>query len=271
MVFPKKPFLDMEKKREYNEIICISLFGRNLFESFFPCCKNYKRDDPLRIFFSGGGSMKKEHLVFRVFLLVLGLVIMAYGVALSIQAGLGTSPISSLPYTVSQFSPLTVGTATIAMHVCFILFQILLLRRKYRVIQLLQLPVALLFGYLTDLTLQSIQNLVPTTYIEQWIFCLLGIILVGIGVSCEVNANVIPLAGEGFSLAICEVFSFPFHPVKIGFDCTLVLLSCVLGLVFQGQITGVREGTVAAAIFVGLVSKQATKWIIGPLTKRFCS
>ena len=212
--------------------------------------------------------MKREHFVQRCLLLVIGLLIMAYGVSLSIKAGLGTSPISSLPYTISELTPLTVGTATIAMHCALILLQILLLRGNYRLIQLMQLPVALLFGSLTDLTLMSIQNLTPGNYIEQWIFCLLGVLLVGIGVSCEVNANLIPLAGEGFILAVCKTFSLPFPPIKVCFDCTLVILACILGLGFRGQLLGVGEGTIVAALLVGLVSKQITKWVIRRLMKQ---
>ena len=37
---------------------------------------------------------------------------------------------------------------------------------------------------------------------------------------------------------------------------TLVVLACVLSLAASGTIQGVREGTVAAAVFVGLTSKQ---------------
>lgn len=77
--------------------------------------------------------MGKEiwNLCKRYLLLCVGLTIMAFGVAFSIKAGLGTSPISSLPYVLSQFTPLTVGTATIALHITLILLQILLLRRRY--------------------------------------------------------------------------------------------------------------------------------------------
>lgn len=86
----------------------------------------------------------------RYFLLLVGLAVMAFGVAFSIKANLGTSPISSVPYVISLFAPLTVGTATIAMHCVFIVLQILILRRNYHPIQLMQLPVAIFFGYLTD-------------------------------------------------------------------------------------------------------------------------
>ena len=209
--------------------------------------------------------MRREYLAGRCLLLAAGLVIMAYGVALSIQAGLGTSPISSLPYTLNQLTPLTVGTATIGMHCVLILMQILLLRRDYSPVQLLQLPVAMLFGWLTDLTLSTIQFLSPESYLERWGCCLLGILLVGVGVSCEVNAQVVPLAGEGFILAVCRTFSLTFPKVKVGFDCSLVGIACILGLLGQGRLLGVREGTVAAAVLVGLVSKQVTKRAVKPI------
>ena len=92
----------------------------------------------------------------RYLVLCVGLWIMSLGVACSIKGALGTSPISSLPYAMSGFLPLTVGTCTIIMHVGFILLQILILRRQYDPMQLIQLPVALLFGYLTDFALWAV-------------------------------------------------------------------------------------------------------------------
>lgn len=200
----------------------------------------------------------------RLLTLCVGLLIMAFGVAFSIKAGLGTSPISSLPYVVSLFTPLTVGVATIAMHCVLILLQILLLRRNYHPVQLTQLPVAILFGYLTDLAVWALQPIPVTSYPESVLLCLVGILLVGVGVSFEVNAGLVTLAGEGLILAVCQTFHLPFPRIKVCFDCTLVILAIILGLIFLGHLAGVREGTVAAAICVGLVSKQATQLLFHP-------
>ncbi|MCD7763376.1 MAG: DUF6198 family protein [Lachnospiraceae bacterium] len=89
-------------------------------------------------------------------ILLIGLFIMAFGVAFSIKAGLGTSPISSVPYVMSLFVPLTVGNITILMHCVFIFLQIVILRKQYELIQLLQLVVAIVFGYLTDFAVWAI-------------------------------------------------------------------------------------------------------------------
>lgn len=200
----------------------------------------------------------------RYLLLLAGLSIMAFGVAFSIKASLGTSPISSVPYVVSLFAPLTVGTATIVMHCVFILLQILILRRNYHPIQLMQLPVAVFFGYLTDFGVWAVRGIHCSTYWQQWIVCLIGILLVAAGVSLEVKAGVVVLAGEGVVLAICKVLpKIKFGYMKVGFDVTLVVIACILSFTFTGHLQGVREGTVAAALLVGLIAKQIGRLLMG--------
>ena len=207
--------------------------------------------------------MEKTHIyiIRRYLLLLAGLAIMAFGVAFSIKASLGTSPISSVPYVVSLFAPLTVGTATIIMHCVFILLQIMILRKKYHPIQLMQLPVAFFFGYLTDFGVWAVQGITCNHYLQQWLVCLIGIFLVAMGVSLEVKAGVVVLAGEGVVLAICKVLPVKFGYMKVGFDVTLVAIACVLSFVFTGRLQGVREGTVAAALLVGLIAKQLGKML----------
>ena len=200
------------------------------------------------------------YILKRYLLLLVGLSIMAFGVAFSIKASLGTSPISSVPYVVSLFTPLTVGTATITMHCVFILLQILILRKNYHPVQLMQLPVAFFFGYLTDFGVWAVQGITCNTYWQQWIVCIIGILLVAVGVSFEVKAGVVVLAGEGVVLAICKVLpKVKFGYMKVGFDVTLVVIACILSIVFTGRLQGVREGTVAAALLVGLIAKQLGK------------
>lgn len=186
---------------------------------------------------------------------LIGFGIMAFGIAFSIKSDLGTSPISSLPYVASTISGLTVGTTTIIMHCVMILLQILLLRKKYHIFQLSQLAVALVFGTFTDLAVFCIQGLTANTYLEQWLCCAVGILLVGIGVSLEVAANFVVVAGEGLVLAICEAFGKKFGNTKIAFDVTLVSIAVVLSLTCLHTVVGVREGTLAAALLVGQVAK----------------
>lgn len=198
-------------------------------------------------------------LIKRILFLCLGLITMAFGVAFSIKAALGTSPISSVPYVTGAISGLSVGTTTIIMNTIFVLIQILILRRQYEWFQLLQLPAAILFGTAIDWAGWLIRGLTPTAYWQQWVICLVGIFLVALGISMEVAARLITTAGEGIVLAICKVAPVKFGNMKMAFDLTLVALSVILSFVFLGHLDGVREGTVAAAILVGQLTKQLNK------------
>ncbi|HJK65393.1 MAG TPA: YitT family protein, partial [Methanocorpusculum sp.] len=68
----------------------------------------------------------------RTLLLCIALGVMAVGVALSIKADLGTSPISSVPYVVSLMSEMSVGTATILINAILLVGEILIMRRQFQ-------------------------------------------------------------------------------------------------------------------------------------------
>lgn len=212
--------------------------------------------------------MRREHLATRIITLIIGLWIMALGVAFSIAADMGTSPISGVPYTISMFTPLSVGMLTIIMHVVFITLQIILLRRDYQPIQLLQLIVAVIFGFMTDAAVYVLSSLHPADYFQQFIFCMIGIVLVAIGVSAEVSSDTVPLAGEGLSLALAKVTGIKFGTTKVIVDCSLVIIALLLSFIFLHSMGGIREGTILAALLVGTIARQLNKAVM-PLRKKY--
>ena len=175
-----------------------------------------------------------KQLPARCVLLCLGLAVMALGVAFSIKASLGTSPISSFPYVTSRISGLSVGTTTIIVNTFFVLIQIPILRNRYQWFQLLQFPAVIVFGLLIDAGGALIQGITFADYFQQWLLCVIGILLVGLGVSLEVAAGLVTTAGEGVVLAICQVFPVKFSTVKIAFDVTLVCISILTSFLFLG-------------------------------------
>lgn len=199
---------------------------------------------------------KPNHIFKRFILLCSGLIIMAIGVAFSIKAGLGTSPISSVPYVTAKISGLSVGITTIIMNALFIIIQICILNKEYDWFQLLQFPAAILFGSTIDIAALFIDFISISSYWQQWILCIWGIIFLALGISFEIQANLVTTAGEGVVLAICKVFPIKFGNMKVIFDITLVTISVLLSIIFLGELTGVREGTIAAAILVGLITKK---------------
>lgn len=197
----------------------------------------------------------------RYVLFVFSLFVMALGVAFSTKANLGISPISCVPYVVSVCPGVswTMGTVTVAMHLVFILAQIALLGKKFRPVQLLQVGVALIFGFFTDLTLWMTRFIEAETYAASWALCLCSFVVIGLGVFLQVKADVVTLAGEGIMLAISRVFGIEFGKVKIGFDCALVLCGALISLTFMHGLYGIREGTIAAAAVIGMIVQRFSR------------
>ena len=169
--------------------------------------------------------MKTEKLFNRLIVFLLGMLIMSFGVALSIRSDLGTTPISALPYVLSLFTPLTVGTFTIFVNVVLVLLQILLLRKNFQLLQLLQIPAVILFGWFIDLSLKATSGVTPDTYWMEWLLSLLSSAILAFGVFLQVKSNVTLLPGEGLVMAISKTQKLEFGKVKMGLDILLVLIS----------------------------------------------
>ena len=184
---------------------------------------------------------------------------MAFGVAFSIKSNLGTSPISSIPYVLNLITGLSVGTMTMIVNFLFVVFQIILLRKRYEWFQFLQFVVATIFGFIINLAQIIIKDITVPNYFMQWVYCLLGILILSIGIAFEVMANFVPSTGEGTVLAICKVTNIKFGYMKMIFDLSLVVIAVILSFIFLGGLSGVREGTIAAALFVGLLNKLFSK------------
>lgn len=195
----------------------------------------------------------------RLLLLIAGLLIMSFGVSLSTKAELGTSPISCVPFVLQLGLPLSMGIITFIMNAVFVLLQILLLRSKFQLFQLLQLVIAGIFSIFTDLTMYIVSGIQVTDYVLQWGLCFISIALIAIGVSMQVRAKLVMMAGEGLIAAIAQISHQDFGKVKVAFDITLVLCGVLISLFMLHSIVGVREGTVAAALLVGTIVRYILK------------
>lgn len=201
--------------------------------------------------------MKIENrlLLRRYLLFIVALFINAFGIALITKALLGTSPITSVTYVLSMFTPLTMGQWTIVLNLLFMLGELPFMTRQDlktdRRIFLLQIPVTLFFGTFIDCSMSVLFWLEPHAYAAKIVSLLIGCFVLAVGIAFEVKVNVAMAAGEYFVRAISRRLRREFGYVKLGFDVTLVILACVLSLIFMSGIYGVREGTVTAALIVG--------------------
>ena len=197
-----------------------------------------------------------KDLLPRAVCLVLGLFILALGIALSTKCGLGVSPSSGLAYLLSEVFPaLSMGSFTTLMNLCYLLIQLLILRKKFHPSRLLQLLVVFLFGYFTDFTLMLVAPIEVENYFLQLLLCVGACAVMGLGLFLEVRARVISMASEGALSVIAAARGRDFGQIKIINDCVCVAATLAISLIAFREVRAVREGTVIAAVLVGLFTQ----------------
>lgn len=199
--------------------------------------------------------MSNKETVKRYILFVISLFFAAMGVAITKHGELGVSPISSVANVMSsRIDSLSLGTWLIIWNCILILGQVLILRKDFQPIQLLQIPLSFLFGIFTDFGMWCVSYIPTPNYIVRILLVFCGIVVLGFGVSLSVIANVIMNSGEAFVKAISDKSGKKFGNIKIGFDVGCVVLAVGLSVVLFGEkIVGTREGTVLTAILTGMV------------------
>ena len=217
----------------------------------------------------------------RIIYYLAGLFIIALGIGLSNKSNLGISPVSSIPKVLStKFPDFSLGNMVLIVYCVLVLAQIIVLRKKFKPVNILGVPVALIFGMMVDLvgikeyrlTIGGLIDLgierkfkgllmalpTPTNYIFKLIYLLVSIVVIGIGVYIYLKPNLVPMPAEGLAGAISTVSNKPFGNCKTFVDVGLILTALILQLIllgglksFTGDNVVVREGTVLSAICVG--------------------
>ena len=197
-------------------------------------------------------------MIKRICLFTVGLFIMSLGVAFSIISMLGTTPISSISYSLTLITNINIGITTFIFNASLIFIQMIILRSRFRKKRLLQFINCVMFGYFTDLALYIV-SFVPfdNSILCSVLFLIISIFLIAFGIFVYMPANIAPLPGEGCVEAVAIVTNWRFSTIKIAFDATMVIISLILcGLFYTNIFGAVNVGTVISAFMVGFTLRQ---------------
>lgn len=188
----------------------------------------------------------------RIFIYLLGIILIALGAVLAIKSNLGASPISSLPLAISKVMPLELGSAAALLFIIYVAIQIVLLKREFKIIQLLQIVFAILFGKLMDLFNIAI-NINVDSIILRITFCMASFFITAVGVMLTITANIVPVAPDGLTQVIAKKAKIDFGKAKLYFDGTVVILSIAILLICGKNLKGLGIGTILSALCVGRI------------------
>lgn len=209
--------------------------------------------------------------VWQHVLLLVALYVMTLGVVLCIKSDLGSSVITSLPLSFSMagsvglLPALTVGEYIIVMNFIFVALQIAILRRKFELVQLFQLVIGWVAGWLIDLNMMLTSWVVCDNLLNCCLAQIIGCTIMAVGIAFEVRCGSVTMPGEGLPVAISCVTGCSFAKIKIYIDTIFVVLAIASCYIFLGawQWNVIGPGTLFAMIYAGLVIKFVSphlKW-----------
>ena len=206
--------------------------------------------------------MAKKNIAARWLVGTLGLVLIAFGVALSLKSNLGTAPPSCPPAVLNlKWTAISFGTFTWMMHLLFIAAQMAMRRKVLDIHYLVQLAAAFVFGYLCDACIWLLHGVEITSYLMKIVFILVAVLLTAVGIRLEVIGKTWILAGDQVVDTFSAVTGIKFSNAKIGEDILLVALSAAFAWICFGSPFGhgeeivIREGTLILAALTGLCMK----------------
>ena len=131
------------------------------------------------------------------------------------------------------------------------------MRKNFELKNLLQVGVGFVFGYMTDFS-NYIVGLLPYTDVLAVRIAMIFIstVLIALGIALYVPANIVPLPTEGLIKTVSEVTKYNFSNIKVIFDCSVVVISAVLCLIFLHSFGSIGFGTVIMAFLVGIINKR---------------
>lgn len=182
----------------------------------------------------------------------LGMLVLAMGLTLNTKAGLGVSPIISVPYSLSQIFSLDFGNTTLVFYILFVLVQIALHRGRAIWKDLLQVPLAIVFTRFLNLYAAWLPD-GPTVWWQQLLVLLLALLCTGIGAAMTVNARLVPNPGDGIVAALGETIHRPLGFAKNVFDLCNACITLTIGFICGQPMVGIGVGTLLAVIVVGRV------------------
>ncbi len=212
--------------------------------------------------------MSTKEFIKRYILFMISLFLSALGVAITKHAGLGVAPVSSVANIIfSKYSFFSLGTWLMIWNILLLFGQIIILRKNFRLYNLLQIPLSITFGIFTDFSLWCISEIELDNYSSCIIAVFIGVCIRALGIALAITADIILNSSEAFVKAVSDTIKYKFGLIKVLFDIACVAVSVLISIIFfDGSIIGTREGTVISAIFTGIFVSLFLKLIHTPLT-----
>lgn len=192
-----------------------------------------------------------KNLTKKIFLTILGILLVYSAVAFALKAAIGVLPVDAAITSAATLIGMKVGTFSMLFHGSFFVGQILIEKKNFRKTELLQLLYITLGGSVLNFFLYVVlKNVTFTAYPLRLIVCILSFVVSSFGCSLVLETHLMRTPMEGCIQLIADRIGTTQGKLRQKIDIALVIISVAITLLFGVEWT-LREGTIIAMLIFG--------------------
>lgn len=170
---------------------------------------------------------------------------------LSLKADIGVCACwDSVSMNIYERFGIKVGTVSIIINCSLVAVQLLIQRKEFRIVKMLQVPLAVLSGVIVNIMYYNVFTFEVGSYAFRVILLLLSYTGLAVFVGAMTTLDIISMPLESLCYAVEKKYGIPFSRLRMTADVICITASLAMSLVF-GLSLKIREGTVMGFLLLG--------------------
>lgn len=195
---------------------------------------------------------KNTYLFSRIVVYAIGLVLLSFGITLSVRSQLGATSAAALGQNIALLTNMSLGTTLFWVKSILVVIQLILTKRHNHLQILMQVPINFVSSALVDLSGLWVNSWTVEALWVKLVLMLASIPIIALGAVFTIVPNFAPTTPDGFVQTLSERFGWKLSNTKNAVDIIEVSAAAILYLALRGGSLGcVHVGTILAAIFIG--------------------
>lgn len=184
----------------------------------------------------------------------LGVTFTALGITLMMKSGLGQTAVTAFTQNICKITNMKSGTFLMIFNMLCVGAQILILKKDFKKIQLIQIVIAYLQGQMVNVfcyDMPLISTMQSDQYFIVWIWMLCGILFASYGVAMIMVADLVKHPFEELCMILSRKWNIEFSNLRMYADMFFMVLCLIMVISFHLDFSTLREGTWASMLLLG--------------------
>ena len=183
-----------------------------------------------------------------------GLFLLGLGITFSVKADFGVSPVSSLAYSITLITNLSLGITVFLANILFIIVQIIISKEFKLTNYFAQIMMTFIFSLFVDITMR-IGSFLPiaNTLFIQIIYLILSLVCIALATFLYLHTSLPLMPYDTLLPTISNRFNIQISKTKVLCDVSTVSSALILSFIFLHSLGSVGIGTLVSALLVGRI------------------